>query len=915
MLEPGHELIGRLLNDRYRLDAVIASSRLSTVYKAKHLILDTYVAIKMMNATALGDEAAVGRFQKEAQSLSQLKHPNIVGVQAFGIEDGLPFLSLDFIEGENLESLVQRQGKLPVDAALKIFEQVLEGLRYAHEHNIVHRDLKPSSIMVGQGASKTSLVKILDFGIARMFDDGKRTQGLAQSGALIGTPVYMSPEQLNAMPVGTRSDIYSLGCIMYFALSGQPPFSGTTSMDLAREKQESQPPSLANISSLSPPVPLELSRLIDRCLSPDPKDRYQNVEDLQSDFREICKCIESGNWPDAPIVRLKKRKRHAKVFSGAPLISRTFLVLALLLITFVAATGGAIWIFAGQSNVPEIREWQLSLLNFCPWADNKTRHALIDEIASLYQHSLSLASDKTIELTEENKERLRRQVQLREEAVDLAYQCYGSKSLVTGWDDLYLSRLLFEQRASFYFKSTDPFIKQGKMLQLQERTRLRSSMYMLDLSERLATELFIDAKTPTAIKDNCRELLFNCYNFRHYLVLDSPSLEAVRAVRELGTATVTIGYPERAIPLYADAIRLFPGILKAPAGMIGRKFISTQTRYSLDSQKELLITCRTLIDQADKAKLIGKAQKVLQNNVKEYEKDLGPNSIYLAELLNVLGDCYLLQHKPELALQCETKAARIVTSLPADAVHRLVVYHTMNSAANSEATLGRFADTIPYLERLHSIDNTDLHDADLMSYIFLAECYRQIKNNEKAFAVLDWVINQVKGQRKPNALQTVAFVETFRRYFLWKKPELATPLAPELFRLVDSTPEAERLTLYASLLATANSCYDSKSFDIAGRLFTRLLAMPVTDKAKMPAVTDAELQTMMSRTLSIADADTAASKYKEALPLYEAWLWHASKMSKVAQSDVYTKISKVYRQLGQTQNSQSAASRAKDLLY
>ncbi len=211
---------GQLFNGRYQVIERLAAGGMGVVYKAREIMLNRVVAIKMLqmnNAT----EVSVRRFQQEAQALAGLNHPNLVKVFALGVTDfGQPFMVMEFLDGIGLDALVRDNGRLPVERALSIFDQVCCGLEYVHDFGILHRDLKPSNIMLSGAEQK---VKLVDFGIAKIMDK-TATKALTQTGEVFGSPLYMSPEQARGMPTDARSDIYSLGCVMYELLSGVPPF-------------------------------------------------------------------------------------------------------------------------------------------------------------------------------------------------------------------------------------------------------------------------------------------------------------------------------------------------------------------------------------------------------------------------------------------------------------------------------------------------------------------------------------------------------------------------------------------------------------------------------------------------------------------------------------------------------------------
>src|SRR5262249_42826160 len=181
----------------------------------------------------MNEESYMQRFQKEAQAVGNLDHPNIVKVFDFGVDEkDRPYLVMDFLEGKTLGELIKTHGSLPMDQAVHIFEQACDSLDHAHGKGLVHRDLKPGNIMVVKGHRDDHSVKILDFGIAKIVGDGGAvSQTLTNTGEIFGSPLYMSPEQCQTGSLDLRSDIYSMGCLMYETLAGKPPLQGATAYE------------------------------------------------------------------------------------------------------------------------------------------------------------------------------------------------------------------------------------------------------------------------------------------------------------------------------------------------------------------------------------------------------------------------------------------------------------------------------------------------------------------------------------------------------------------------------------------------------------------------------------------------------------------------------------------------------------
>lgn len=221
----GDPLIGRTIAGRFRVISKLGEG-MGAVYKAEQLKVNRLCAIKILSASFASDPDALARFNREAQMSSAFSHPHAVTIYDFGDDNGLHYLAMEFVEGETLSSVLRREGPLPLARTLAIARQACAALDAAHRMNIVHRDLKPDNIMLSR-RDDGDWVKILDFGIAKMAGDApQRGQDLTQAGFVVGTPLYMSPEQLAGERLDPRSDIYSLAIIIYQMLTGQLPFAG-----------------------------------------------------------------------------------------------------------------------------------------------------------------------------------------------------------------------------------------------------------------------------------------------------------------------------------------------------------------------------------------------------------------------------------------------------------------------------------------------------------------------------------------------------------------------------------------------------------------------------------------------------------------------------------------------------------------
>ncbi len=259
--------------DRYTILSRLGSGAMGVVYLAHDKVLDIKVAIKMLNRHA--NTEAIIRFQKEAVAAGKLNHPNIARIQDFGFNDKFFYMVMEYAQGESLAHLLANEGRLSEEAALEIFMQMCTGMSYAHECGVIHRDIKPSNVILEFKNDGSIACKIVDFGIAKLQVGDQR---LTNSGSYLGTPAYVSPEQATNREVTVRSDIYSLGCMMFECLAGKPPFFNESAIETINQKIQEAAPSLALRcqDELSP----ELVDIVDKCLERDPANRFDSMNSL-----------------------------------------------------------------------------------------------------------------------------------------------------------------------------------------------------------------------------------------------------------------------------------------------------------------------------------------------------------------------------------------------------------------------------------------------------------------------------------------------------------------------------------------------------------------------------------------------------------------------------------------------------------
>ena len=272
----------RVLNDRYEVEKPLGRGGMAQVFRGTDRVLGRTVAIKVLDQKYRNDAKFVTRFRREAQSAAGINHPNVVSVFDTGSEDGVHYIVMEYVDGETLDDILTREKALPPHRAVAIAEPVARALDAAHRKGMVHRDVKPGNIML----DRSGTVKVVDFGIARAAADDT----LTQTGVVLGTAAYLSPEQAEGIAVDPRSDVYSLGCVLYEMLTGTKPFTGDSAVAIAYKhvQEEATPPSQVN-----PEVPPELEAVVMTAMAKDPDSRFASGEAM----REALAAAATGEMP------------------------------------------------------------------------------------------------------------------------------------------------------------------------------------------------------------------------------------------------------------------------------------------------------------------------------------------------------------------------------------------------------------------------------------------------------------------------------------------------------------------------------------------------------------------------------------------------------------------------------------------
>jgi serine/threonine protein kinase len=366
---PKEELTtGSTFADRYKIIEELGKGGMGKVYKVIDKEINTKVALKLIKPEIAADEKTIERFRNELKTAREITHKNVCRMYDLNKEKGAYYITMEYVPGEDLKGMIRMTGQLSVGATVNIGKQVCEGLAEAHKLGVVHRDLKPQNIMI----DKEGNARIMDFGIARSL----KTKGITGAGAMIGTPEYMSPEQVEGKEADQESDIYSLGIILYEMAAGRVPFEGETPISVAVKHKTETP---RNPQELNAHVPLDLSQVILKCLEKDKAKRYQSAAEVRSELARIAKDIPSAER--AILKRKIKKWKITEIKRKRPVIYGGIAVLLILLIA-----GGISLIIGRRQAMDSIAVLPLKNLSGDPaqeyLADGMTE-ALIGELGKI----------------------------------------------------------------------------------------------------------------------------------------------------------------------------------------------------------------------------------------------------------------------------------------------------------------------------------------------------------------------------------------------------------------------------------------------------------------------------------------------------------------------------------------------------
>ncbi|MGB9976994.1 Stk1 family PASTA domain-containing Ser/Thr kinase [Thermovenabulum sp.] len=345
-------MLGRKLGNRYLILEEIGGGGMAIVYKARCTLLNRLVAVKVLRPEYSNDDDFVIRFRREAQAAASLSHPNIVSIYDVGKEDGIHYIVMEYVEGKTLKQIIKEEGPLPAPLVLEIARQICDAIECAHKNKIIHRDIKPHNVII----TPEGRVKVTDFGIARAIN----CSTITNSGGIVGSVHYFSPEQAKGDYTDERSDIYSFGVLLYEAFTGKLPFTGDSPVSVALKHLQEKP---VSISKMLSGFPYFIEDIISRCLEKLPENRYQTISELKRDIIKAQKKLEESGFvlPESEKTMIfkgmdegEKIKATARKINKKRNYFRGFLIFSSLIILFIVFSYLGMYIAKQYFDVPEV---------------------------------------------------------------------------------------------------------------------------------------------------------------------------------------------------------------------------------------------------------------------------------------------------------------------------------------------------------------------------------------------------------------------------------------------------------------------------------------------------------------------------------------------------------------------------------
>jgi serine/threonine protein kinase len=379
------ELTGREIAGHYELTQMLGSGAYGIVYKARHKFLNRPVAIKLMPLSKRADERALLRFQREAKAASRLDHPNLVRVLEFGVYDKTtPYMVMDLVEGRPLSKVIAEKGKLSASRASALALQICAALIHAHRKKVIHRDIKPSNIIITDDGHGNEIAKLVDFGIAKLIGPSDlRTTTITSTGEIIGTPLYMSPEQCAEEELDERTDIYSLGCVIYEMVSGRPTVPAENALGAMIAHVNESKLDFEDVD-----VAPYFRSVIEKCLKRDREQRFANVSQL---YKALARSSEEDlvTWLAKLDLTLEQNPTLTTLRTSTPKMVKLLAIFLLGMIAGSVITSGAMTAMNPQKK-PESRDWQI-LMNRANEAYNNASYG---EALRYYEQAKEVAKEQ-----------------------------------------------------------------------------------------------------------------------------------------------------------------------------------------------------------------------------------------------------------------------------------------------------------------------------------------------------------------------------------------------------------------------------------------------------------------------------------------------------------------------------------------